>query len=81
MLIFKSAGSWLWPLLLLTGRWRILAWAVALAVGVALVTLPWVGLITWATYIGWLPELLSTPKRLVTAYQTINSLFGHLLVA
>jgi hypothetical protein len=80
MLIFKSAGSWLWPLLLLTGRWRILAWAVALAVGIALVTLPWVGLATWAAYMGWLPELLTTPKRLVTAYQTTSSLFGHLLV-
>ncbi len=41
MLIFKGAGSWLWPLLLLAGRWQILAWAVALAASVALVTLPW----------------------------------------
>ncbi len=29
---------------------------------------------------GWLPDPLTTPKRLVTAYQTTSSLFGHLLV-
>jgi hypothetical protein len=80
MLMFKSAGSWLWPQLLLAGRWCALAWAVVLAAGVALITLPWVGLATWATYVSWLPELLTTPKRLVTAYQTTSSLFGHLLI-
>jgi Glycosyltransferase family 87 len=80
MLMLKSAGSWLWPLLLLAGRWRILAWAVALAIVLGLAALPWVGPGAWASYIGWLPTLITSPKRLVTAYQTTTSLFGHLLV-
>jgi hypothetical protein len=80
MLVLKTAGAWLWPLLFLAGRWRTLACAAALAVGMALVSLPWIGLGTWATYVTLLPELATTPKRLVTAYQTTTGLFGHLLI-
>jgi hypothetical protein len=79
MLVLKTAGAWLWPLLLVAGRWRALAWAALVAGGLALVSLPLVGLATWRTYLALLPGAAGDPKRTVTAYQTLTSLFGHLL--
>ncbi|HEX9370956.1 MAG TPA: glycosyltransferase 87 family protein [Roseiflexaceae bacterium] len=80
MLALKTAGAWLWPLLLVGRRWRALAWAAACAAGFALATLPWIGVVSWRMYLALLPELVRDPKRYVTAYQTVTSLFGHLLV-
>jgi hypothetical protein len=80
MLILKTAGAWLWPLLLLAGRWRALAYAALLAASIALASLPWIGAASWLAYIERLPELAMAPRRFVTAYQTTTSLFGHLLV-
>jgi hypothetical protein len=79
MLILKTAGAWLWPLLLLAGRWRALVCAALLAGGIALVSLPWIGPASWLAYAERLPELAAAPRRFVTAYQTTTSLFGHLL--
>jgi hypothetical protein len=79
MLVLKVAGAWLWPLLLLAGRRRTLAWAGLVAAGLALASLPWIGLGTWHTYLALLPGAAGDPKRTVTAYQTVTSLFGHLL--
>ncbi|HET9220998.1 MAG TPA: glycosyltransferase 87 family protein, partial [Roseiflexaceae bacterium] len=50
MLILKTAGAWLWPLLLLAGRWRALAFALMFAAAVALVSLPWIGVAGWLAY-------------------------------
>jgi alpha-1,2-mannosyltransferase len=80
MLILKTAGAWLWPLLLLAGRWRALVCAGALAASLALASLPWIGMAGWSAYIGRLPELATAPRRFVTAYQTTTSLVGHLLI-
>jgi Glycosyltransferase family 87 len=80
MLTLKTAGAWLWPLLLLAGRWRALACAAALGAALALASLPWIGVVSWQAYIGRLPEVAAAPRRFVTAYQTTTSLFGHLLV-
>ncbi|HET9223256.1 MAG TPA: glycosyltransferase 87 family protein, partial [Roseiflexaceae bacterium] len=80
MLILKTAGAWLWPLLLLAGRWRALAFALMFAAAVALISLPWIGVAGWLAYSERLPELATAPRRFVTAYQTTTSLFGHLLV-
>jgi hypothetical protein len=79
-LIVKTALVWLWPLLLLAGHWRVLLGAAATALAIALLTLPWIGVQAWAIYAGLLPTLATDPIRYVTAYQTVTSLFGHLLV-
>jgi Glycosyltransferase family 87 len=80
LLILKSAGVWLWPLLLLTGRWRMLFWGAVTAIAVALASLPLVGLATWVIYVEKIPAFLVAPQRYVTGYQTVTSLLGHLLV-
>ncbi len=80
MLVLKTGAAWLWPLLLLGGRWRSLLWAAAISAGVALVTLPWFGLEVWRLYGLQLPLLATMPERYVTAYQTTTSLFGHVLI-
>jgi hypothetical protein len=79
MLILKVAGAWLWPLLLAAGRWRALVWASVCSTGVAFVTLPLIGLSTWRSFFALLPQAPADPRRTVAAYQTITSLFGHLL--
>jgi hypothetical protein len=81
MLILKSAGIWLWPLLVFQRRWRTLLWAVLAAVGVAVVTLPWTEIDAWAAYGSQLPRLATMPERYVTAYQTVTSLAGQLFVS
>lgn len=80
MLALKTGGVWLWPLLAWVRQWRILLWALAIAIGVVLISLPFIGLTTWANYLAALPMLAVTPKRYVTAYQTVTSLWGHLFV-
>jgi hypothetical protein len=80
MLILKTAGAWLWPLLFLARRWRVLACAALVAASLALASLPWIGVASWLAYIERLPELAMAPRRFVTAYQTTTSLFGHLLI-
>jgi hypothetical protein len=79
MLILKVAGAWLWPLLLAAGRWRALAWASVCVVGFALMTLPLIGVSAWRSFFALLPQAPADPRRTVTAYQTVTSLFGHLL--
>jgi hypothetical protein len=78
MLALKFAGAWLWPLLLLAGRWRALAWAGMCAAGLALISLPFIGMSAWQSIFALLPGSLTDPRRTVTAYQTVTSLFGHL---
>lgn len=79
MLALKAAGAWLWPLLLIGRRWRALGWAAGIAAGIALVSLPWVGAATWRIYLARLPSAVVDSRRAVTAYQTVTSLFAHLL--
>ena len=80
LLIFKTALIWLWPLLWLTRRPRVLLWGAATAIAVALLTLPYFGLDPWRVYLRQMPLLFTMPDRYTTGYQTITSLFGHLLV-
>jgi Glycosyltransferase family 87 len=79
MLILKVAGIWLWPLLLVAGRWRVLGWAGVFAAGLALISLPFIGITAWRNFFALLADALTDPRRTVTAYQTVTSLFGHLL--
>lgn len=80
MLMLKSAAVWLWPLLLLKQRGRALLWACAMAASIGIISLPLIGVKTWRAYIGLLPQLARAPERPVTAYQTVTSLWGHLMV-
>ena len=80
LLIFKTAVIWLWPLLLLARRWRILLWGGTTAAAVALLSLLYFGPAPWRAYVEQMPLLLTMSDRYSTGYQTITSLFGHLLV-
>jgi hypothetical protein len=80
MLVLKTMALWLWPLLLVERRWRILLSALGVAVVLAAVSLPVIGLETWLAYARLLPRLATMPERYVTAYQTWTSLVGHLFV-
>jgi len=80
LLIFKTALIWLWPLLWLARRQRALLWGAAAAVAIALLTLPYLGLAPWRAYLNQAPLLFTMPDRYSAGYQTITSLFGHLLV-
>ena len=75
MLVLKTAGVWFCLMLLLTRRWRVLFWAAIAGGGVALLSLPWVGVEAWLTYLSIVPSAGGSPKRYVTAYQTTTSLF------
>lgn len=80
LLILKSAVMWLWPLLLLTGRRRVVFWGLLSATGIVLVSLPRISLVAWQTYLREIPAFLEAPSRYVTGYQTVTSLIGHLTV-
>jgi hypothetical protein len=79
MLALKFAGAWLWPPLLIAGRWRALAWAGVCVAAIALISLPLIGMGAWQSFFALLPDSLTDPRRTVTAYQTVTSLFSHLL--
>lgn len=78
MIIFKLTGLFLLPFLALEKRWRALLWAVGIILGVALLSLPFIGLKAWLTYLRLIPEYTARPSFAVTAYQSLPGLFKHL---
>jgi hypothetical protein len=81
MLILKSGGLWLYPLFAATGRWRVVAAAAATGLAAILVCSPFVGWQIWPLYLTHALRWLATePSNHVAAYQTIQSLAGHLFV-
>lgn len=78
--ILKTAGLWIWPFLVLARQWRPLKSALGAMLLIGLLSASWLGLAPWGAYFDRLPELAYVPKRYVTAYQTVASLTGHLLV-
>ncbi|MBI1880351.1 MAG: DUF2029 domain-containing protein [Chloroflexi bacterium] len=76
--ILKTTGLSLWLLLLVQRRWRALAWGIGLIGVIFLISLPWIGLATWAAYFqaAWIVTSGSTVA--VTAYQTTAGFFAHL---
>ncbi len=78
MAILKTAGLWLWPILLVGRRWRLIVWAAVAATATALLFLLRSGPAPWLIYLSQLPMLATMPERGVTAYQTVTSLFLHL---
>jgi hypothetical protein len=78
--VTKLWGGAVWITLIAARAWRLLATAVLLTVTVLTTSLWTAGLDTWRHYLGVVvPEWLTTPRMTVTAYQTIPSMFAHLL--
>jgi len=81
MLILKSAGLWLHPLFAVTGRWRLVAVGAATALAAVLLVSPLIGWRIWPFYLTHALRWVATePSNHVSAYQTIQSLAGHLFV-
>jgi Glycosyltransferase family 87 len=80
MFVVKTAGFWLWPLLLVSRQWRLLLCAAVTAMAVTLLAAPVIGWTVWDIYFHQIPRLASEPVRYMTAYQTVASLTGHLFV-
>ena len=80
MLVIKSAAVWLWPLLLLGGRWRAILWGILVAAAVAVVTLPIIGVQTWRAYFEAIPPFLGAAMHHLVVFQTTTSFFGRLFM-
>jgi hypothetical protein len=78
MLALKTAGLFLWPLLIVQRRWSALIWGMVTVTALALASLPVVGLDAWLTYVQEVGYFRGQPWLAVTAYQTPTSLFYHL---
>jgi hypothetical protein len=78
MLGLKTAGVFLWVLLILQRRWSALAWGIVTAGTLALLSLPFVRVEAWFTYFSQADYFNGKPWLMMTAYQTPTSLFGHL---
>ena len=80
LLVLKTAGVLL-PVLLLSRRHvRAIAWSGATIAAPFLISLVWMGSGIWKAYVVQLFGLRREPDLSVTAYQTVTSLFLHLLV-
>lgn len=78
MLLLKSAGLMLWPLLLVQRQGKALGWALLLTVGAACLSLPRLGQEAWRRYGELVVAVPRAPEMAVTAYQSHLSLFRHL---
>jgi hypothetical protein len=78
MLALKTAGVFLWVLLILQRRWSALAWGLLIVGAFALLSLPFVRVAAWFTYFSQASYFNGKPWLTMTAYQTPTSLFGHL---
>jgi hypothetical protein len=80
-LILKSAGAWIYPLLAVARQWRVLAGAAIAALCVVVASSAVMGWQIWPTYLADGFRFLGRePSNHVTAYQTLQSLTGHLFV-
>jgi hypothetical protein len=72
-----------WPvglLMLAQRRWHAVAWSVAVGVGAAVLTLPWVGIEAWRMlFFVALPKALHWPAATLTAYQDTPGFWQHWL--
>ncbi len=77
-LILKTTGLALWLLLLIHRRWSALGWGLGTAVGIALLSLPWIGVDTWRAYAQAAWNVTAGPIMAVSAYQTTAGFLAHL---
>jgi hypothetical protein len=77
-MILKLSG---WPiglLMIAQRRWKALGWSVLVAIAIAMLTLPWVGLDAWRTLVTFaIPRVLRWPAATLTAYQDTTGFWQH----
>lgn len=77
-MVLKLSG---WPiglLMIAQRRWTAVGWAVIVALGVAIITLPWVGFDAWrAEFLIAIPQGLTPPFATMTAYQDTTGFWQH----
>lgn len=61
VLCWKTAGLFLWPLMVLERRWRALAAGVGAVVTLSLITLPFVGIDGWLAYFHYASGMIGAP--------------------
>ena len=79
--VIKTAGLFLFLLLLVKRRWQALRSSIAVISLIVIVSLPMLGGIsTWRSYINRVVEYSQRPALSVTAYQSISGFFKHHLI-
>jgi hypothetical protein len=78
MMALKTAGLWLWPLLIVRRQWRALAGGLVVAGAVAAASLPLTGPDAWRVYGELLTRFSARPELTVAAYQSGFSLLRRL---
>jgi hypothetical protein len=79
LVLIKLSGWPLWLLMLAAGRWRALAWAVAIGTAIGLATLPLLTFEFWRVYMfQQVPAISADATNAVPAYQTLLSLLRQL---
>jgi hypothetical protein len=78
---FKLGLVWLWPLLLLNGKWKAIIYSGLTLLLIFAVSLPFIELETWAVFLDELSAVSSKESGAVTAYQTIPGFFRHLFTS
>jgi hypothetical protein len=72
-----------WPiglLMIAQRRWTAVGWSIAIGVGAAIVTLPWVGIDAWQTLFSVaMPKVVRWPAATLTAYQDTTGFWQHWL--
>jgi hypothetical protein len=79
MFALKTAGLFLWLLLVVRRQWSGMAWGMATALLLAVGSLPWLGVESWRSYLALLPGYSARPDMSVTAYQSLPGFLRHLL--
>jgi hypothetical protein len=78
LLITKTAGLAIWPLLVIAKRWRAMAWGIGVAAVTVLISWPWIGAGAWSLYLREASQVTREPLLAVTAYQTVFGFCHHL---
>jgi hypothetical protein len=77
-MVLKVSG---WPiglLMIAQRRWTAVGWAAIAALGVAIITLPWVGVDAWrAEFLSGIPKVLGSSAATLTAYQDTAGFWQH----
>jgi hypothetical protein len=77
-MVLKVSG---WPiglLMIAQRRWAAVGWAVIAALGISIITLPWVGIDAWrAEILSGIPKVLGSPAATLTAYQDTAGFWQH----
>jgi hypothetical protein len=75
--MIKTAGFFLWILLVIQKKWKSLSWIFITVAISFLITLPFLGIDSWFAYINKLQNYSESRTLVVTAYQTVSGFFHH----